>query len=212
MPAIGYNTQMLERVPTPLIDSTAVPLAASASAVQPILDAIIRRGDSVHTRRAYAGDLATYARWLAQESLAWDAVTPDELDRYREWLSASYARTTANRRLTVVRTLYGEAVRRHLISDNPGDRLRSVRGRDDREGGALTRGEAKELLAHTEQDIRRPTLRLIALRDLALLAILIRTGLRRFEVVALRVGDLGMTQGHNVVTIRAGKGNVTSDN
>lgn len=33
--------------------------------------------------------------------------------------------------------------------------------------------------------------------------------MRRFEVVGLRVGDLGMTRGHNVATIRAGKGNVT---
>lgn len=150
-----------------------------------------------------------YARWLAEQGLAWDGVTADDLDRYREWLSESYARTTANRRLTVIRTLYGEAVRRHLVTDNPGDRLRGVRGRDDREGGALTRGEAKKLLSHTEGDLARPSLRLIAQRDLAVLAILIRTGLRRFEVVALRVGDLGMAQGHNVITIRAGKGNVT---
>ncbi len=208
MPTIGYNPRMPERGLKP----TSEPLVVAesvASTVQPLLDAIIRRGDSVHTRRAYAGDLATYARWLALEGLAWDVVTADDLDRYREWLGASYARTTVNRRLTVVRTLYGEAVRRRLIADNPGDRLRGVRGRDDREGGALTRSEAKELLSQTERDVKRPAKRLIALRDLAILAILVRTGLRRFEVVALRVGDLGTTQGHNVFTIRAGKGNVT---
>jgi site-specific recombinase XerD len=103
-------------------------------------------------------------------------VTADDLDRYREWLAGSYAWSTANRRLTVVRTLYGEALRRHLMAENPGDRLRSVRGRDDREGGALTRTEAKELLVRTERDLEKPSLRLIALRDMAMLAILIKPG------------------------------------
>ena len=72
---------------------------------RPLVEAIIRRGDSPHTRRAYAGDLETYAAWLASEGIVWDAVTPDDLDRYREWLAGQYARTTANRRLVVVRAL-----------------------------------------------------------------------------------------------------------
>jgi integrase/recombinase XerD len=178
-------------------------------ALDAILDAIVRRGDSTHTRRAYAGDLRTYARWLSHEGLAWDTITADELDGYREWLAGSYARSTANRRLTVIRMLYTEAVRRGVRRDNPGERLRGVRGRDDREGGALSRIEARELLASTERETADPSRRLIAVRDLALLGLLIRTGLRRFEVVSLLVGDLGVSQGHNVMTIRAGKGNVT---
>lgn len=209
MPAIGAKRLRLERLLAPDSDSLPKSTKPMTSALQPILDVIIRRGDSVHTRRAYGGDLATYARWLAQKGLVWDAVSADDLHRYRDWLAASYARTTANRRLTVVRALYLEALRGHLTPYNAADQLRSIRGRDDREGGALTRGEAMELLSRTERDSEPPSLRLIGMRDLAMLAILIRTGLRRFELVALRVGDLGMTQGHNVLTIRAGKGNVT---
>jgi integrase len=140
--------------------------------------------------------------------LPWDGVTSDDLDRYRESLTETYARATTNRRLTAVRSLYAEAARRRLMVDNPADRLRGVRGRDERDGGALTRGEAKDLLSTTERDLARPSRRLIALRDLAILALLIRTGLRRFELATLRVGDLGMTLGHNIITIRAGKGNV----
>jgi site-specific recombinase XerD len=186
-----------------------IALDGPSAAVQPVLDAIIRRGDSAHTRRAYAGDLATFARWLAGEDLRWDAVSDDDLDRYRESLATTYARTTANRRLTVVRVLYEEATRRHLIAEDPAARLRGVRGRDERDGGALTRGEAKELFGTTERDLASPSLQLIARRDLAILAILVRTGLRRFELVGLKAGDLGTTLGHNVLTIRAGKGNVS---
>jgi site-specific recombinase XerD len=177
--------------------------------IEGILDAIIRRGDSPHTRRAYEGDLTTYARWLGEQGLRWDEVSVDDLERYRAWLSDAYARTTANRRLTVVRTLYGEAVRRHLLAEDPSDRLRGVRGRDERDGGALTRSEARDVLRLVARDVATPSLQLIARRDLALLMILIRTGLRRFEVVALRVGDLSTSQGHYIATVRAGKGNVT---
>jgi integrase/recombinase XerD len=205
---IGYNYSMFQSMPRALVEPITLPSSAGLATVGPILDAIIRRGDSVHTRRAYAGDLATYAQWLAEQGLAWDAVTEDDLDRYREWLATSYARTTANRRLTVVRTLYAEAAHRHLLADNPGDRLRGVRGPDDREGGALTRGEALAVLEGIRGDLVRPARALLARRDLALLTVLIRVGLRRFEVVGLHVGDLGTAQGHSVATIRAGKGNV----
>jgi len=183
--------------------------AASPPAIDalPLVEAIIRRGDSPHTRRAYAGDLAAYAAWLASEGLAWNAVTADDLDVYREWLAGQYARTTANRRLVVVRALYGEAKRRHLIADDPADRLRGVRGRDDRDGGALTRQQAREVLEAVSGDLRRPGHRLLAHRDLALVSLLLRTGIRRSELTSLRLANLGSAQGHHILTI-TGKGNV----
>jgi integrase/recombinase XerD len=181
--------------------------APPAIGVQAIAEAIIRRGDSPNTRRAYAGDLDAYAAWLAAEGLIWYAVTPDDLDRYREWLAGRYARSTANRRLVVVRALYGEAKRRHLLADDPADRLRGVRGRDDRDGGALTRQQAREVLEAVSGDLRRPGQRLLSQRDLAILSILLRTGIRRSELTGLRVSSLGSAQGHRVLTI-TGKGNV----
>jgi site-specific recombinase XerD len=93
-----------------------------------LVTALIRRGDSPETRRAYAGNLRTFAGWLRSEGLRWDAVGPDDLDRYRESLAARYARTTVNRRLSVVRSLYGEAERRDRIGRDPAVRLRGLRG------------------------------------------------------------------------------------
>ena len=55
----------------------------------------------------------------------------------------------------VVRALYGEAQRRHLVIDDPASRLRSVRGRDARDGGALTRDQARRLLAVVAEDLER---------------------------------------------------------
>lgn len=209
MPAIGAKQIARKGAPFSQSASARTHTETDEYALTVILDAIVRRGDSDHTRRAYTSDLTTYARWLARTGRSWESVTPDDLDHYREWLAASYARATTNRRLTVVRALYGEALRRGAIERDPSDRLRSIRGRDDRDGGALTTGEARELFAVAERDLLEPRRRLKALRDLAILAILVRTGLRRFEVVSVQIGDLGTTQGHSILTLRAGKGNVT---
>ena len=169
--------------------------------------AIVRRGDSPETRRAYATDLETYAAWLASEGLAWDGVTADDLDRYREHLAgcvrAVHRQPPANRRPA----LYGEAVRRHLLADDPATRLRGIRGRDDRDRGALTRQQARELLEAISGDLERPGHELLARRDLALVSILLRTGIRRSELAGLRVSSVGSAQGHHVLTL-TGKGNV----
>lgn len=173
----------------------------------PLAAAILRRGDSPLTRRAYKTDLEAFAGWLTAEAINWAAVDSDQLDGYREWLADRYARTTTNRRLVVVRALYGEAMRRHLIADDPSTRLRSLRGRDDRDGGALTRLQAQDVLEAIRGDLNVPSRRLIAIRDLALVSLLIRTGLRRSELASLTVSSLETKQGYPVLTI-LGKGNV----
>jgi site-specific recombinase XerD len=173
-----------------------------------LVEAVIRRGDSPHTRRAYRSDLESFRRWLVEVALGWDEVTADELDGYREWLAARYARTTVNRRLVVVRTLYGEAQRRHLIGDDPAARLRGLRGRDDRDGGALTLAEARAVLRAIRADEGLPGRRLLACRDLALASLLLRTGIRGFELANLRVSSRETKQGYPVLSIR-NKGNVT---
>ena len=172
-----------------------------------LIAALIRRGDSAETRRAYETDLVTFRRWLGDEGLPWNAVVADDLERYRQRLAGHFARTTVNRRLVMVRGLYAEAKRRHVIADDPADRLRSLRGRDDRDGGALTRQQARDVLDAIAADLTRPTHRVLAERDLAIVTLLLRTGLRRSELAGLRVSSLTEAAGHHVMTIR-GKGNV----
>jgi site-specific recombinase XerD len=192
----------MDQAPAPSIAS-GLRLIPDAS---PIVAALVRRGDSSHTRRAYKSDLGTYATWLSGEGIGWLTASVDDLDRYREWLAQRYARSTVNRRLSVVRGLYAEAERRGVIT-SPASRLRGLRGRDERDGGALTLGEAADVLESIRRSMRRPRLRIIGMRDLALVSLLIRTGLRRAELASLRVGSIGSAQGHHTMSV-AGKGAV----
>ena len=172
-----------------------------------LVAAVLRRGDSPHTRRAYAGDLASFARWLASQDLRFAEASEDALCRYRDHLVATYATSTANRRLTVVRALYDEAERCGAVPTSPAARLRSVRGRDDHDGGVLTHDEAQALVTSiaAERTIAGRAVR--ATRDLALISLLLRTGLRRAELASLRCDQLEIRQGHRVLQVR-GKGNV----
>jgi site-specific recombinase XerD len=194
-------------LPEPLEHSVELLGDARSRDLAALASVIVRRGDSPETRRAYASDIGTLLRWLDETGRHWDAVSADDLDGYREWLAARYARSTTNRRLSVVRSLYGEAVRRGVLARDPAVGLRGLRGRDERVGGVLTLGQARDVLEATQRDAERPSRRLRALRDRAILALLLRTGIRRSELASLRIGSLGESAGHHVLTIR-GKGNV----
>src|SRR5688572_7499063 len=158
MPAIGTSSA----VTAPMLESSVRRLDPGLDGADIVVQALVRRGDSPHTRRAYAVDLVTFGRWLDQSGIVWRDADPDELDRYREWLAGQYARSTVNRRLTVVRALYAEAHRRRLIAEDPATRLRALRGRDERDGGALTRVEAQEVLQRIRVDLLLPSRYLLA--------------------------------------------------
>lgn len=170
-------------------------------------NAVIRRGDSPHTRRAYTADLERFFGWLAGHGIEWTTASADDLDAYRDDLRARLARATANRRLVVVRLLYREARRRRVVDQDPADGLRSLRGRDERDGGALTAEEARAVLNALQSEVKRPKTRIRALRDRAILALLLGCGLRRAELASLRRASLQLVRGHRVVVVE-GKGRV----
>jgi hypothetical protein len=91
-----------------------------------LVEAVIGRGHSHETRRAYIGDLNTFGSWLDSRGLRWRRVTPAALEAYRGWLARRHARSTVNRRLVVVRRLYGEAVRGRLLHFDPAEGLRNL--------------------------------------------------------------------------------------
>jgi integrase/recombinase XerD len=188
--------------------ASATPLQVSSGAMDALAAEIVQRGDSALTRRAYAAALAGYRAWLERERLSWAEVTRLDLARYRSELVDRYSPSHANKGLIVVRGLYRLAWTDDLLPRNLAAGLRGAKGRDERLGDALTREEARAVLDAIQLDFDRPSRRLIALRDSALVLLGFKTGPRRSELAAARLRDLGERQGHRVLDIPDGKGAV----
>ncbi len=153
------------------------------------------------SRKTYTIDAKHFAHWLAGQDLSPSSLDRDNLVAYRMHLAETYAQSTAARMWAVARRLLDEAVQRGLLLTNPAEGIRGFKaGEDESPHRALKREEAKALL----DAIDRSTA--IGKRDYALLMFLLRTGIRRAEVVALTIGDLMMEQGYHIAIIRYGKG------
>ena len=178
------------------------------------------------SRRIYQTDVAAFLWWLeqhqagatpgryqerarqpkplAQEDAAnlLAGLTRERVIAYRAYLEATYPKTTASRRLTVLRRLCAEAQEKELLATDPTERVRGFRqaAPEETPHTALELNALREFLAtigtHTLKD----------LRDKALLMVLARLGLRREEVSQLDWSDLQPRQGHTVLVIRHGKG------
>jgi integrase len=154
------------------------------------------------SRKTYTIDAKHFAQWIADRNLSLFSLGRDELVGYRMYLAEQYAKTTASRMWAVARRLLDEAVQRGLLAHNPAEGIRGFKtGDDESPHRALKREEAKLLLDAID---RRTAL---GKRDYALIMLLLRTGIRRAEAVALTIGDLLMEQGYHVAIIRHGKGN-----
>jgi site-specific recombinase XerD len=191
------------------------------------LAAILAGQLSEHTRRAYRHDLGHLLAFLERgPALAWRGLTlaekhaviervcagPDAVSRllrvsraelitFRTHLKDVGISTLAvNRRLAGVGTILRELQLQGHRPDNPAERLRTLRTNGDYSPTiGLSAEQAKALLAAPVGDD------LPALRDRALLALMLRNGLRAAEVVSLCIRDLGEDQGFRVATIH-GKG------
>jgi integrase len=152
------------------------------------------------SRKTYTIDAKHFAQWLAGQELSLNSLDRDDLVAYRAHLAEIYAQSTAARMWAVARRLLDEAVQRGLLLKNPIEGVRGFKAGDDESPHrALKREEAKARLDANDRSTA------IGKRDYALLMLLLRTGIRRAEVVALTIGDLVMEQGYHVAIIRHDK-------
>lgn len=165
--------------------------------VQLVLDAV----DSPHTRRAYARALARFFAW--HRAAGAPRLTRATVNRYRAHLVAEgLAASTINQQLAALRRLAREAVEQELAEPAAVAGLEAVRGvkrQGTRAGNWLT-------LVETQALLRAPsTSTLKGLRDRALLTALVGCGLRRAELVSLRVEQLQERDGRPAIIDLVGK-------
>jgi integrase/recombinase XerD len=159
--------------------------------------------DTVHIRALY---LKYFVAWAVARGLTTPGdVTRAGLERYQRWLYHYRKRTgtplsvwSQHGRLVAVKGLFRWLTKQRVLATNPAAELELPRVTAQRLPQPLTDAEIIQVLAHAE-----PTTP-IGLRDRALLETGYSTGLRRMELIRLRLYDLDLARG--VLVVREGKG------
>ena len=152
-------------------------------------------------QRTYDHAITDFVDWYCSEPrLAFNRTV---VLRYRIYLEQKqYAPTTINLRLAAVRRVAYEAADSGLLSPELAAGIRRVKGVRRigvRIGNWLTAEQGKRLLADADRDSLRGK------RNYAILAILIGCGLRRGELLALRVDEIQLREEHLVIADLRGK-------
>jgi site-specific recombinase XerD len=170
-------------------------------------------GRSALTISAYRRDVELYARWFEQE--AGMDFTPSLLTGrdLRAWREASIYKegvegSTWNRRRASLRVFSTWALRAGLVAADP---FEGVRPADVREPAILwlEDNEFNRILRHLEHQVNSATTdswRIQAIRNRAIVVLMVFAGLRESEVVNLRLSSLLLNERKGAVSIRDGKG------
>jgi integrase len=162
---------------------------------------------SHHTTQAYRENLSAFAKWWAQTSadpLTPGAISDDDVRDWRNFLRQPLEKAgrkrkpaTINAMMSALKSFLGWAAGPGKIietrpSSPPRERLarRTVKWLDRKQQNALLRTASKA---------RTP-------RERALVVILIETGVRVAELVALERSDVEMSEKKGTLEVRAGKG------
>ena len=158
---------------------------------------------SIHSRRAYAHALDHFFSWYQAADRG--PFSKALVQEYRRCLDAQgLAASTVNVRLAAVRKLAAEAAHNGLIAPELAagiERVKGAKQRGVRAGKWLEKHQAAELLRAPADSTRK------AVRDRAILGMLLGCALRRSELVALRVEDIQLRSRRWVLPDLRGKGN-----
>ena len=156
---------------------------------------------SEQTIKAYMADLRLFLRWFQHttgEPLAPESITPMEIIDYRNaMLDLGKKPSTINRSLISISSFCQWAQQNDLILNNPAEGIRNVT-EESLAPRALERKEQLGLLRAVRKSGN--------LRDLAIITMLLHTGMRVGELCNLRVSDIRISTNSNMITIREGKG------
>lgn len=158
-------------------------------------------GLSKNSLDAYRRDMRAFARWLdvtkAGTSLL--AVSRADIDAYFAARHDDSKPSSSNRRLSVLKRFYQQALRQNRIAQDPCLKVSSAK-QPTRFVHTLSEAQVEALLA--APDAREP----LGVRDRTMLEVMYASGLRVSELVALKITELGLNEGVLRIT---GKGSKT---
>lgn len=115
---------------------------------------------------------------------------------YHRFLDEHYKKTTAKCMWSVVFRTLQAMIGDHVLEEHPGRGIRGFKAQGNyTKHIALSKDEAKRLLESI------PTDTLKGKRDLAILQVLLYTGLRRSECASLTLGQMRLVLGHQILVL-----------
>ena len=163
---------------------------------------LVATGKSPHTIKAYGRDLRLFGEWFAQtngRTLSPESITPIDVRQYRAYLLTvkNHKPATVNRKLASLSAFCEWAREAELIPANPTQGISLVEE---------VRPAPKWLDKKQQYALLRAVQEKGKKRDIALITLMINTGLRVSEVSNLQVSDVVITPRKGSVTVRGGKG------
>jgi site-specific recombinase XerD len=155
------------------------------------------------TVKAFSLDIKKFARWFTEsnrEPFTMKRVTTRDVSDFRDSMrrDGGQAVATVNRALVTIRRFFKWLVEQGHVPTNPASAVKELR-RQQLAPKGLDRAQVRRLLREIElrQDVRAT----------AVFHLLLYTGCRVGDVVALELGDLMLTERSGTVVFRHGKGN-----
>lgn len=176
--------------------------ADDAALIDAFCDALwLEDGLSKNSLDAYRRDMRAFAQWLdvTQAGKSLLAVTRTDVDAYFAARHDDTKATTSNRRLSVLKRFYQQALRQNRIAQDPCLKVASAK-QPTRFVHTLSEPQVEALLAAPDE--REP----LGVRDRTMLELMYASGLRVSELVAIKLTELGLNEGVLRIT---GKGSKT---
>lgn len=158
---------------------------------------------SEETKRAYIKDLNYFFSFLRSGDVVIthpNQIEPFHFQEYRdEMIAQGYSAATINRRMVAVRSFMKWSLALGLISFNPLDAVKLPKVKTEQETVAFDDLEAIRMIAAPSLLTHKGRMNRLAM------VLLFNLGLRRSELVNIRIRDLFEDRGHQLITIH-GKG------
>ena len=165
------------------------------------LDTFLKNFSSEHTRRAYAKDLCDFFDFLTFKPSHPDQLIIENFVNYRESMSGKgLSSNSINRKMSSLKSLMKWCVTSGIIKFNPADSVRSIKASVDTPTLAFSNEEITMMI--NSPDVTT----FIGIRDKLILALLFNLGIRRSELINIKLKDRYTDREHEVLRI-IGKGN-----
>lgn len=172
-------------------------------------DYLLSQDRSKHTINSYLSDVSLFKRWYEHTNkrvLTPDKLLPEDIHRYIHYLKENKkaAASTINRRLAALRAYTSWALENGRVDRDP---LLGVKGLEEQKAPPrfLQPEEQANLIAQIDErllDARTEAAKRQAMRDRAIVYVLMHTGLRVSELCALQLGDIEINANRGNLSVR----------